>query len=240
MSSSYTTEFGSQGTCHSDLVSSDPWPAEYTSFGEFGGRLHMNPVSVQPLSYTIRGRCTGEPAHEETNETYPSSLWTCPTPYVDPTAETGEQQQYALRLGAIARRAGGAATVDGTTTRRCTNGLDQTITETVTTDVSGTPVPDRATSTTAGNLSKVRYERGDVVWLTVRVASRPTVPIAGQVTVVADGTAIRSFAIRAADQGLVRARMPDLPRGKHQVYVFYGGSSTVAPSSTDYVTVTVT
>lgn len=224
-------------TCNARLVSADPWEADSTYLGEIGGQLYLSSFAFKTIDITYRHSCPTGPGDTRTQETGPETFQDCP-PYEDPSATPGQASNYSLRLGEIQKRAGSTAVVQQKTTRRCTGIFDDEVTQTVTTDLAGSYV-DLAESTTSGNLSSVRYRHGATAWLTVTVTTKPRTPISGSVTLLDGQRRIRSFQIRAADGGRVRAKMPDLARGKHQISVRYGGSATVAASRTGTVTVTM-
>ena len=97
----------------------------------------------------------------------------------------------------------------------------------------------RAASTTSAALSRTRVGAGQPVTVRVEVTA-PGVTPAGKVTVQVDGKAVRTVALSGgrADATL-RAVGALAGKGKHSVSVVYGGSGSVAGSSSAPVTVRV-
>ncbi|WP_193607907.1 family 78 glycoside hydrolase catalytic domain [Nocardioides lijunqiniae] len=104
----------------------------------------------------------------------------------------------------------------------------------VSTSTATAPVA-RATSSTKVSTNRTKVGRGKPLRVTVKVTSSPTAT--GTVAVKVDGKVVRRVAVR---NGKAVVTVKIAKRGRHKVSATYGGSATVAPSTSAVRVVKVT
>ncbi|MGN6219333.1 MAG: 5'-nucleotidase C-terminal domain-containing protein [Microbacterium sp.] len=100
---------------------------------------------------------------------------------------------------------------------------------------------DKADSTTVGlpNKTFANSKGNGVIQYTTTVTTEDGTPALGEAVIYDGGDAIATVTLTASSGGVVQVKLPKLGKGSHPLYVVYGGSDTVKPSTSATVTVEV-
>ncbi|MBW9093972.1 5'-nucleotidase C-terminal domain-containing protein [Microbacterium jejuense] len=100
---------------------------------------------------------------------------------------------------------------------------------------------DKADSTTVGTPNKTfaNSKGNGVIQYRTTVTTEDGTPVTGDAVIYDGGEPIATVTLTAEDEGTVQIKLPKLGKGSHPLYVVYGGSDTVKPSTSATVTVEV-
>jgi len=100
---------------------------------------------------------------------------------------------------------------------------------------------DKADSTTVGTPNKtLANSKGNgVIQYRTTVTTEDGTPVTGDAIIYDGDEPIATVTLTAKNQGTIQIKLPKLGKGSHPLYVVYGGSDTVKPSTSETVTVEV-
>ncbi|WP_374315144.1 bifunctional UDP-sugar hydrolase/5'-nucleotidase [Microbacterium sp.] len=100
---------------------------------------------------------------------------------------------------------------------------------------------DRADSTTTGapNKTEANSKGKGVIQYMGTITAQWGTPVTGVAKIYDGATVIATVTLTAADQGVVKLKLPKLGKGSHPLKLVYEGSATVKPSESATVTVVV-
>ncbi|MGL4257812.1 MAG: Ig-like domain repeat protein, partial [Microbacterium sp.] len=100
---------------------------------------------------------------------------------------------------------------------------------------------DRADSTTTGapNKTEANSKGNGVIQYMGTITAQWGTPVTGVAKIYDGATVIATVTLTAADQGVVKLKLPKLGKGSHPLKLVYEGSATVKPSESATVTVVV-